>query len=127
MAANASLQYFWARNQQYNDEYLKKNLVPEKFLDLVWVPANQAFYEDQDGTVQTIFPADGVTFTPEITKATWTLYRGSEMVPSQFGPVADALAALKSLTEVFGRGRYAKIKDNPVEILDIGFTHFLPG
>ncbi len=126
MAANASLQYFWARNTGYNQEYLSKNLVPEKFLDLVWVPANQAFYEDESGTVQSIFPADGITFAPEINKATYTLYRGSELVPTQFGPVADTVAALKSTTEVFGRGRYAKLKDNPVEIIDIGFTHFLP-
>lgn len=125
MAANTSLQYFWARNAGYNQEYLSKNLVPEKFLDFIWVPANEAFYEDENGTTQTIFPDDGITFTPEINKSTWTLYRGSEMVPTQFGPVADAAAALKSLTEVFGRGRYAKLKDNPVEILDIAFTHFL--
>lgn len=126
MSNNDSLKYFWARNQTYNQEYLEKNLVPEKFLDLIWLPANQAFFEDQDGTIQGIFPADGVTFCPEVTKATYTLYRGSELVPTQFGPVADAVAALKSTTEVFGRGRYAKIKDNPVEIIDIGFTHFLP-
>lgn len=126
MAANDSLKYFWARNQMYNQEYLSKNLVPEKFLDFIWVPANEAFYEDDSGVNQTIFPADGITFTPEINKATYTMYRGSEMVPTQFGPVADAMAALKSLTEVFGRGRYAKLKDNPVEILDIAFTHFLP-
>jgi len=125
MTANASLQGFWARNAVYNQQYLEKNLVPEKFLDFVWVPANEAFYEDESGTVQTIFPDDGITFTPEINKATYTCYRGSEMVPTQFGPVADAVAALKSLTEVFGRGRYAKLKDNPVEILDIAFTHFL--
>ena len=126
MVNNTSLQGFWSRNQVYNQQYLERNLVPEKFLDYIWVPANEAFYEDESGTVQEIFPADGITFTPEITKATWTMYRGSELVPSQFGPVADGPAALKSLTEVFGRGRYAKLKDNPVEIIDIGFTHFLP-
>jgi hypothetical protein len=125
MSANDSLKYFWARNQQYNQEYLEKNLVPEKFLDLIWVPANQAFYDDASDATQTIFPADGVTFTPEINKATYTLYRGSELVPNQFGPVSDTMAALKSMTEVFGRGRYAKLKDNPVEIIDIAFTHFL--
>jgi hypothetical protein len=125
MTGNTSLQGFWARNAQYNQQYLDKNLVPEKFLDYIWVPANEAFYEDESGTVREIFPADGITFTPEVNKATYTLYRGSELVPTQFGPTADAMAALKSLTEVFGRGRYAKLKDNPVEIIDIAFTHFL--
>lgn len=125
MTANETLRYFWARNSTYNEDYLRKNLVPEQFLDLIWVPAAEAFFDDQDGATQTIFDPDQVTFTPEINKATYTFYRGSEMVPSQWGPVSDAVAALKSLSEVFGRGRYAKLKDNPVEIIDIGFTHFL--
>lgn len=126
LAKNTQLQLFWARNVEKNREFLESGLLPRDFLGLIWIPAYEAFYEDKDGTVREIFDGDRVTFTPEITEATWAFYRGSELVPTTFGPMMDAEKALGSFREVFGRGRYAKILDNPVQIIDVGFSHFLP-
>jgi hypothetical protein len=124
---NTSIQNYWWRNQQFSNDWLNTGRVPERMLELIWVPAQQAFWEDQTGTVQSIFPADQVTFTPEITAATWTFYRGSKLVPTQTGPFPDAEAAIRSTQEVFGRGRYAKIPlEEPTKIIDVGFDTFLP-
>jgi hypothetical protein len=126
MAVNESLRYFWARHQDHNDSYLDSGLIPKKFLGLTWVPAYEAFYEDATGVVRELFPTDRVVFTPEITEATWAFYRGSELVPTTLGMFGGAEQALNSFVEVFGRGRYARVYDNPVQIVDIAFDHFLP-
>lgn len=127
IANNTGIKNFWAFNLAYQGEYLRTRQVPREFLDLIWVPMQVAFWEDQTGATQSIFPADQVVFAPEINRSTWTLYRGSKLVPTQWGPFPDAVAALRSMAEVFGRGRYAKIPpENPAQIQDVGFNTFLP-
>lgn len=127
LANNTGISRLWAFNLAYQNQYLQTGIAPKEMLELIWIPAQSAFWEDQTGTVQEIFPADQVTFTPEINSSTWTLYRGSKLVPTQWGPFPDAVAALRSMAEVFGRGRYAKIPpENPSQIVDVGFDTFLP-
>lgn len=126
MASNDQLKYFWARDQGRNAEFLSRNEVPKNFLGLTWLPAYESFYEDASGNIHELFPPDVVVFTPEITQETWAFYRGSELVPQSFGPLEDGIAALNSTKEVFGRGRYARIVDNPIQIIDVAFSHFLP-
>lgn len=126
LANNDYTKLMWSYNQSYNDFYLSTGQIKPGFLDLVWVPASQAFFEDSSGVVQEIFPADGITFGPELNATTYTYYKGSQLVPTQFGPMADVEAALKSMAEVFGRGRYAFIpQDRPWTILDVAFNTFL--
>jgi hypothetical protein len=126
LANNTNLKTLWAYNLPYQNQYLETARAPKEMLELIWVPAQSAFWEDQTGTVQTIFPADQVTFTPEINASTWTMYRGSKLVPTQFGPLPSGEAALRSFSEVFGRGRYAYIPQNVASIVDVGFDTFLP-
>jgi len=127
MAQNESLRYFWARAIDYNQEFLETAYVPKEFLGLTWIPAAEAFFEDNTGQLQEIFGPDTIVFTPEITEETYTMYRGSELVPTSLSATyKDGQDALGSLAEVFGRGRYAKVLDNPVQIIDIGFSIFLP-
>jgi hypothetical protein len=127
MAQNDALKYFWARAVDFNQEFLETSYVPKEFLGLTWIPAAEAFFEDNDGQVQEIFGPDNIVFTPEITEETYTMYRGSELVPTSLSAAyKDGQDALGSLAEVFGRGRYAKVLDNPVQIIDVGFSIFLP-
>jgi len=127
LSSNEVLRYFWARAANYNEEFLETAHIPQEFLGLVWVPAANAFFEDANGNVQEIFDPDTVVFTPEITEETYTMYRGSELVPTSLSAAyKDGSDALGSLAEVFGRGRYAKVLDNPVQIIDVGFSIFFP-
>lgn len=123
---NTSMQYYLARNAQLNEKFISTGTIPPGVLDLIWVPVQNAFFEDQNGTVQEIFGADTVTFFPEITKNIYTLFEGSMLVPSSFGMFADAMAALSSLTEMYGRFRYAYLDVPPTQIFDVAGDTFLP-
>lgn len=125
-AANDYIKTMWQFNQAYSNNWLTTGRMPPEMLELTWLPAYSAFFEDQTGTRQQLFPADGVTFTPEINLDTYTMYRGSYPVPTTFGPMADAEAALRSFTEVYGRFRYAYVKVNPSGIVDCMGNTFSP-
>ena len=124
--ANTSIQNYWWRNQQFSNSYLGTGRLPEGMLELTWIPAQNAFYEDDAGTVVEQFPGDQVTFTPDINAETYTLYQGSIHVPRRFGMYATAEQALADVEEAFGMFRYAYMKINPVQIIDVIGDTFLP-
>ncbi|MBA4192474.1 MAG: hypothetical protein C0467_31280, partial [Planctomycetaceae bacterium] len=116
----------WDFQQEFANYYANTGQIKPGFLGFEWVPASEAYFQDSTGTNQFPFPADQITFMPELTKATYTFYRGSKRIPTQFGPLADGAAALKSFSEVFGRGRYAYIPmGGTYRIIDVAFTTFL--
>lgn len=125
---NTSIQNYWWRNKQYSDSFLNTGLTPREMLELIWIPVQTGFYEDASGNVVSQFPADQVTFAPDITAETYALYEGSINVPTSFGTSGpDAIAVLKSgITEAFGMFRYAYMKINPVQILDVAGDTFIP-
>ena len=124
---NTSIQNYWWRNTQYSNAFLDTALAPKEMLGLIWIPVQAGFYEDATGTVVSQFPADQVTFAPDITADTYTLYEGSIQVPTEFGSVGpDAVAMLSKITEAYGMFRYAYMKINPVQILDVVGDTFLP-
>lgn len=126
LATNTAVSPFLSRNAARNEQFLSTGQIPDGVLDLKWVPVQNAFYEDQSGTVQTIFGDDAITFAPDISAAVYCLFEGSYLVPSSFGMFADGMAALNSLSEVYGMGRYAYLDVPPTQINDVAFDTFLP-
>ncbi len=117
----------WDFQQEFANYYANTGQIKAGFLGFEWIPASEAYFVDQNAAVQTVFPADQITFLPEVTKQTWTFYRGSTKVPTQFGPLPTAEAALKAFSEITGRYRYAYIPMGGVfKIIDVGGTKFLP-
>ncbi|MBA4191308.1 MAG: hypothetical protein C0467_25275, partial [Planctomycetaceae bacterium] len=116
----------WDYQQEFANYYANSGQIKPGFLGFEWIPASEAYFQDSTGTNQFVFPADQITFMPELTKATYTFYRGSKKVPTQFGPLPTGEAALKAYSEVFGRGRYAYIPmGGTFRIIDVAFTTFL--
>ncbi len=125
-AANDSIKPLWQYNQAFNNSYLNTGVMPPQMLELIWIPAQLAFFTDSTGTDQSIFPADQVTFTPDINAMTYAYLRGSYPVPKGFTWGATAENILSSFDEVFGRFRYAYGRVNPSGIVDTMGNTFMP-
>lgn len=126
IAANTTMQNYMARNPVMNQKFISTGTIPDGTLDLTWIPVQNAFFENAAGTVKEIFPADQVTFFPELNSNTYTMFEGSMLVPSSFGPMADAMAALSSAQEVYGMFRYAHASFKPFTIFDVIGDTFMP-
>lgn len=101
--------------------------VPDGFLDLEWIPMQNMFYDD--GTTNNeIFRPDYITFLPEITGMTYTLFQGSRLVPKSFGVAGTGPEALNNYVDVTGMGRYAypNFWNGVPTIVDVGFDTFAP-
>lgn len=126
LAKNDVIKPLWQYNQAFNQSYLTTGNAPREMLDLIWIPAYTSFYEDDTGTVRELFPADQVTFTPEINSMTYAYMRGSYPVPKGFTFGGSAENILSSFTDVYGRFRYAYAKVNPSGIVDTMGNTFMP-
>jgi|TARA_R100000501_G_C2631536_1_gene127890 hypothetical protein len=126
-ASNTALLEYMSRNQSGNASVLKGE-VPDGLMGLEWIDAQNAFYEDANGTNRFFWGPDTVVFTPsEANIGWWGFIEGSYSVPSDIGQLyGDALSALNSLREVFGTFGYAKVSHDPVGITQYGGDTFLP-
>jgi hypothetical protein len=125
-AKNDSIKPLWQYNMAYNQSFLTSGQMPREMLELIWIPAMTAFYEDDTGTVRSLFPADQVTFTPEINSMTYAYLRGSYPVPKGFAWGGSAENILSNFADVYGRFRYAYAKVNPSGIVDTMGNTFMP-
>lgn len=124
--ANEGVKRAWAYQSEFAGFFQNTGQIKPGWAGYQWYPGAQMFFQDSSGTNQFTFPADQITFLPELTKATYTFYRGSTKIPTQFGPLPSGDAALKSFSEITGRGRYAYIpQGGKFTIIDVGFTKFL--
>ena len=126
-AGNDSLKEYMSRNISGNAAVLK-GAVPADLMDFTWIDAQTAFYEDADGTNQFFWGGDTIVFTPDPADiGWWGMIEGSYPVPSDIGKIhGGAMAALKSLREIFGMFGYATVGHDPVGITQYGGDTFLP-
>lgn len=119
LSNNTNFQQYLARNPSYNDFYKNTGLVADGVLGLKWVFAQDAYFERSDGTVPSQFPADQITFIPELTRDVYELKVGSFPVPKQFywiGQNGDASQFVKECfnNPTYGAFRYAYGQALPV-------------
>ena len=94
---------------------------------ITFIPANEAFFEDNDGTNQSWWGADQIVWTPEPDSTWWDMLEGTYLIPTDIGYVGpDAAAATGSLVEVTGMFNYATVTYDPVGVAHYAGDTFLP-
>lgn len=125
-AKNTTIQAFFARNTAKNQYWLDTNQLPEMF-GLIWVPAFESFYEDQNGSFQDIWGPDDVVFTPEPESSWWEILEGTYPVPTTLNILNDAIAANNAFENIQGMGGFAVPAINPpAAFMATYFDTFLP-
>jgi hypothetical protein len=121
----------WGYQKDYAMAYLATGQVPQVngqgFCGFEWIPAAEMYYQDQTSTNQLQFPPDQITFMPAIDRNVWTVYEGSSLVPTAFGPWPDGVDGLRNgFQEKFGRYRYAWLPQGTTSLIDQAGHCFLP-
>ncbi len=125
MMNNDFVKYYLARNSIANDKWKDTNQIPNGLFDLQWIPVQDTFFEDADGTVTEIFDGDRVTFCPEITPMVYSVYEGSYPVPKTLALAADVNAMLNNYEVKYGPFGYAMMNP-PHQIIGVYGDTFLP-
>jgi hypothetical protein len=107
LARNDAFRDYLARNPSYNQQYVNTGQIAPGTLDLTWVPVQDSFYDTMSDVVTEIFPADQVTFYPEVSRATYELAQGGYPVPKSFAVAPDLEGVASQMDYVFGPFQYA--------------------
>jgi len=124
LSANTSVRAFLTANPQLASQVLVGDNLPD-ICGLKWLPL-ECFWNDQDGTTQSVMDADRVVFCPAPSKDWWGLIEGSYAIPTNHNVTANANTARSSLKTVFGPFSYATVSDNPPGLTQYGGDTFLP-
>lgn len=108
IAGNTACAALIAGSDGLSREYMGTGRVPTGFMELVWVPAGDAFFVDHTGTVRRQIEDDEVVFTPEPSIDWWECIQGTFPVPMNFGAVrSEAVNIIDGMEEVAGMFSYA--------------------
>lgn len=122
---NDFVKYYLARNSEANDFWKKTNQIPQGLFDLTWIPMQDVFFEDEDGTVTEIFGGDTVTFCPEPEPMVYSIYEGSYPVPKTLMLAQDVQAMLTNYELKYGPFGFAMMNP-PSQIIGVYGDTFLP-
>jgi hypothetical protein len=128
MARNTAFQQYLARNPQYNQNFVNTGEIATNTLGVkYWIPVQDAFFENDSGSIVEQFPADQITFMPKIDRSTYAMLRGSFPVPTEFRIGQTVQEVLGSVTNVYGPFRYAVLDPSiPLGIKLTQGTTYLP-
>lgn len=132
LARNTSFREYLKLNGAFNDTFVKTGRIQDDTLQLIWIPAQIAYFERPDGTLVQQFPADQITFFPELTRDIWEIKEGSQPVPKEFAWLnqgGDFRSVFNAMFEnpAFGMFRYALGQTYPVpQIIMVQGDNFLP-
>lgn len=105
---------------------LASGTIPDGFLGLKWRPIADAFYVDNDGSIQTWAGGDTVVFTPDVSRDWYEMQQGTYPVPTSVEVQTNAAAAAASIALREGMFSYAKVVDDPTSIKQVAGDTFLP-
>jgi hypothetical protein len=115
LAKNTYTKTWLERNPTMNAQWLNgSNVIPNGLFGLDWVPGGRSFFVDQDGSTQTWFPADQVTFIPELDSELYELMEGTIDVPTSTQVFEDISSVWNSFAERLGDFMYALPVMKPV-------------
>jgi hypothetical protein len=126
VSANTTFLNYLARNPAKNQSFLNTGTIPDGLFDLEWIAVQDAYFVDSGGTIRETFPADQVTFCPELSDDIWTMYEGSTPVVGSFEPQSNAETALRSMVDRPGMVSYAVANHEPLSITQYMVDCFLP-
>ncbi len=126
LGGNTNFQLYLARYPQYREAFIDGGEIMPGTLGLTWIDGQNAFFEDDGGTVQEIFGPDAVVFCPEVGDgAAWTIHEGSYPVPTSLAIMQNVEQLLENMKIVYGRGGFAMLNP-PSQIIGTYFDTFLP-
>lgn len=100
--------------------------LPQGFLGFQWWPVDEVFFEDKDGTNQTMFGVDSLTLLPEVSTDWWNFVQGTYPVPNSINVSSDATGSLNNFTVTAGMFSYSTVTVNPPNIEHVAGDTFLP-
>lgn len=125
---NGTVEPYLARNPVKNGEFIETNELPN-ILGITWHKAWNSYFVDQNGTIQPIFGANTIVFSPEPTSEVVGFMEGSWPVPTENAlgqAFPDGEAVRGGVTERFGLAAYGVVKNNPVTVQIFSGDVFLP-
>jgi hypothetical protein len=127
MTGNTKLKEIINRKNSYQDAFTT-NEIADGFLKIQkWIPIQDFFYVDNDGSVQSFDVSDKCIFTPTPSPEWWDMLQGTYPIPTSIGNVsADGKAALGSVAIKSGMFSYATVESDPVTIKHNAGDTFLP-
>jgi hypothetical protein len=125
--ANNSFKYYFQHNPTFLTAFANNpTVIPDGFQGLTWHKMSDAFYEKEDGTVVPLWDDDAVTFTPEIDADVYTLFEGSEIVPTGMGVQTGDTINLDNTQLVHGRHAYSIMTVDPITIKLVMGDNMMP-
>lgn len=109
---NATLQAYLSRNSSWRDTLVDTGDIPANFGGIKrWTNVSHAFFEDQNGTNQTLWDSDLCVFTPEMGSPDkmdwWAMMEGSAAALRGFGAHADPMSALANCKQEYGQSGWS--------------------
>lgn len=81
MYNNTQMSTFWSRQPEVNADFLRQNLIPQGMLGYQWWPMQDAYFVDQNGTIQPFLAANQIVILPEINNSWYEYFECSLPVP----------------------------------------------
>lgn len=119
ISQNSFCQAYLSRNPTYNAKYQSTSSeLPDGLFGIdKWIRMSGMFYEDANGTNQSIWDDDLAVFTPDISQPDkmdwWAMYEGSYQVPNSLNVGRDGMAALNNFRTEYGMFSYAYTEIQP--------------
>jgi hypothetical protein len=126
LATNDSFKDYLARNPVANQRYIDTGTIPDGTLGLTWVPVQDAFHADSSDAIVEQFPADQVTFYPDINRQTYEFAQGGYPVPKSFAVAASLEEIAEMMEYVHGVFKYAYMMPGHMQINMAQGDTFLP-
>jgi hypothetical protein len=127
LAKNTYTKTWLERNPTMNAQWLNgSNVIPNGLFGLNWIPGGRTFYADQDGTTQTWFGADQVTFIPDLDSEVYEYVEGTYDVPTSTNVFENISSVWASFAERLGDFMYALPVMKPLTAELIAGSTFLP-
>lgn len=107
---------------------LLQNEIPDGLLGLRWRRVAGVRYTDHNGTSQSLWHENGVTFCPAPSRDWYELLEGTYPVPTNIGTItADALEAIQGgITLARGIFQYAQVLSDPSTVKHLAGDTMLP-
>lgn len=128
LAQNDHVLDFLARTPGMQSVTITDNTIPDGLFGFRWIPVWEAGFTKDDGTKVPLWPDNAVTFLPAESDAPsfWSMFEGSQLVPSTIDIVTDAMAALAACETVYGPYGYSHLSHKPVALSNVMGDNFFP-
>jgi hypothetical protein len=126
LITNTTLKDFFIRAGAYNGQFLAQGDIPNPLMGFTWVPAYESFFEDQNGTIQSLVGDNQIAFTPEPSLDWIGWLNGTYDVPTALTVSGDAVEALGNVMPVSGEFAYSVLNTDPLSIKMVYGTTTIP-